>query len=295
MDGLALTAVLAIERYASLIDLGIAGLFSVIGVILNRSSMTVHRSTFVALWGVILVLSNAVALSAFMMKEAILAGLWWVLILLNVFAGIVAGFTQGYLAAARSRDFSSNRWWGFLVAIPILNLILALIKPKPGRVDVIAERYPIVVGWTGVFIGIVLMFAAIAFSRISDEQMEFSLENPDDVRVGLMVGVQLYGLPGVLQQAAAESSGDLPFVVDEFVTLTRIEAEGTELRRVYFLKYEGGKLEDEGSVQIRQSICTDPFDRELLGLGASIRETFVLTTGAPFGDVVVTAADCLQN
>lgn len=292
MDELAIRATLALERYSSLIDIGIAGVFAVIGIILNRSPVTIHRSTYLVLWGIVLILTNSVGLSVFFMKDAILAGVWWLLILLNLLAGVVGGLAQGYLAAARSRDFSSHKWWGLLIAIPVINLVLTLIKPKPGRVDTISERYPIVAGWSGVFIGVVLIIASIAVFRISDEELDFSVEDPDDIRAGMIMGVQAFGLAGFLQQIATESGNDLPLIVDEYVTLTRIEAVGTELRRVYFMKYEGGKLDAEGKARIVQLTCAEPIDRELLSFGASIRESYVLSTGAPFGDVVVTAADC---
>jgi hypothetical protein len=84
----------------------------------------------------------------------------------------------------------------------------------------------------------------------------------------------------------------LPIVVDEATTPSRIEAIGTVLRRTFVVDLEGAEMTNEFRTGIVQSVCAyQPFKPLLLG-GATIEEVYIRTDGSEIGRQAMTRETC---
>ena len=142
------------------VSLAIIAVGAVIAAFVTRSKTELRRAPYFALSGLLfLLLSGASMFTSAFIVQAIVGGIFWVIVALEVLATIVFGFFLGRVAMARSRDAYGHGRAAVLAFIPLANLWLLL---TPSKTEVSANRVPtipLLTGGVGVFVGFVMLAA----------------------------------------------------------------------------------------------------------------------------------------
>ena len=102
--------------------------------------------------------------------------------------------------------------------------------------------------------------------------------------------IQSQGLESTLSTMATEVR--TPIEIDDVTTLVRVEADGTQLRRIYIVDSGVMTMTEEFQTLSRNSICAYAAFEPIFRARGSIREVYVENSGREIGSVLVTRASC---
>jgi hypothetical protein len=276
------------------LDYGLTILGGVIAGITNRSRSEITRAPYFAYSAAIFFLVSAAQIVWLQSVPAVLGGYLWVLMALSVGATIIGGFFYGKIAMARSRDAYGHGRMAALAFIPFANLWLLLTPSKntlsPQRIPAV----PLVRGGWGVILGFVLLAAGKALTAFleheADRLVSQAESDPLSQERSIEILVRTRGLEEALHLMAAQAQ--LPIRVDEVTTLSRIEAQGTQLRRTYVVALQDAMLNAQFRAGSTNSICAHAPFLPLFRAGATIREVYVKSNSSPIGAILITRDDC---
>jgi hypothetical protein len=277
------------------IGLAITLLGFIVALVLSRGKGELLRAPYFALSGLLYLFGSVLVSLWLLTLQAAALGIVWVLISVIFLCIGALGYFYGVLALGRSRDAFGHGRYAFLAFIPFANLYLL---SKPSKNELSGNRIPtipLLSGGLGVLSGFVMLIAGVAFTVWFETNSDAMFEaagssDPDLQSAGADILIRSEGLEGALQIMA--SGVQLPIVVDESTTLSRIEAVGTVLRRTFVVDLEGAEMTNEFRTGILQMVCAyEPFKPLLVG-GATTEEVYVRTDGAEIGKQAMTRETC---
>jgi hypothetical protein len=223
--------------------------------------------------------------------QAVEGGYLWALVAIDTLTRLGVGYSAGWSAMARSQDgwlTPKNAWMAF---VPFANLALlfksSVYPNSPSQMPVIRLAR----GWLGIVIGVAMLFVYVTISATVKEELArqdkvAAAQTPEE---WVEKSIRSTGLEATLRKLAADQK---PTKVDSATTMTRIEAEGTQLRRTYVVTGTISALSDEMKSEIAAWICAHPPFVKLLRAGGSLKEVYVRTDGSQIGAQLVTGALC---
>jgi hypothetical protein len=283
------------EQTLGQIGIAITVLGFIVALVLSRGKGELLRALYFAL-SALLYLFGSVLVSLWLLTlQAVALGIVWVLISVIFLCIGTLGYSYGVLALARSRDAFGHGRYAFLAFIPFANLYLL---SKPSKSDLSANRIPtipLLSGGLGVLSGVVMLIAGGAFTGWFETNSDAMFEaagrgDPDLQAAGADILIRSEGLEGALQIMA--DGVQLPLVIDESTTLSRIEADGTILRRTFVVDLEGAEMTNEFRTGILQMVCAYERFKPLMVGGGTIEEVYVGTDGSEIGTQAMTRETC---
>ncbi len=176
---------------------------------------------------------------------------------ISLTASIAGGYFFCRIAIARSHDAYGHGRMAFLAFIPIANFWLLLTPSKNVMSANRTPTIPLLSGGLGVVTGFVLLATAFGVTvyieeqgRVMDSQTQIE---PVSQQAVIDSMIRSNGLEETLRLVAAEAQ--TPITVDEVTTLARMEAAGTQLRRIYVVDLAGMRLTEEFAARSRNGIC----------------------------------------
>ncbi|HEV2505900.1 MAG TPA: hypothetical protein VGV39_22665 [Mesorhizobium sp.] len=273
---------------------GLVLIGAIIAAFTVRSKSEIARAPYFAYSMLIFLLASAVQIVWLQSLHAMAGGYLWVLMLVSIAASIISGFFLCGIAKARSRDAYGHARLAALAFIPLANFWLLL---APSKNAVSANRtptIPILTGIAGVLTGFILLVGGIlmiGFVNIQQRKLEQQVQtDPMAQQAGIAFLIHSNSLEGTLKSLAEQAQ--TPFTVDEVTTLSRIEADGTQLHRTFVVDREGWTMTDDFRQGNRSHVCASQPFTPLFRAGASIHEIYVGRDGREIGTVVVTPQDC---
>lgn len=258
--------------------------------ILSNSKAELGRAPYFSYTALLLLIIVSVQLVWLYSIQAMIGGYLWLFVVVDVVATVVIGFFCGQIAMARSRDAFGHGRNAVLAFIPFANFVL-LFKRSRSAIS-FGQFY----GGMHVILGVVMFIMAGATSGYLRESIERQADqvssDPASQQALLDITIRSRGLEETLRQIADGSGA--PVKVDSVTTLTRVEADGAELRRTFVVNLENFSVTDSLSSKIDQSICSYPLFAPLLRAGASMREIYAKADGTVIGFHVVTNDKCAQ-
>ena len=268
------------------VSLAIIAVGAVIAAFVTRSKTELRRAPYFALSGLLfLLLSGASMFTSAFIVQAIVGGIFWVIVALEVLATIVFGFFLGRVAMARSRDAYGHGRAAVLAFIPLANLWLLL---TPSKTEVSANRVPtipLLTGGVGVFVGFVMLAAGGGLTGYSQMEVERMIENATSEGV-----FERVILDRVLKEMAAEVA--TPMIVDDITTLLRMEADGDTIRYVYEISSDPETLSISMRAGLVQQNCTYDALRPVIEAGAIIEHLYLRRDLSEVGTVTITRTIC---
>lgn len=260
----------------------------------DKSTAELQRAPyFVRMVGITLLYTVLTAIWLWIVP-AILGGYVWVLLMTDLLATILAGYTCCKVAMARSRDGYGHSRNAVLAFIPVANLILLFRK---SRAEFSYERIPagpLTSGAFGVIVGLVMIVFTTGLSRQWANEIERRVErmarDPTSETAMVEYAVKLHGLDAFLSQIAGQAQP--PLKIDAVTTLQRVEADGSQLRRMFTISSPGFALTEDIRAVIDQEICATGLFLTLMRFGASIQEKYIEADGTEIGSHTVTLAVC---
>lgn len=251
----------------------------------QRSKM--QRATYFAYSALLYVVGALLPIAWLFALQAMAAGILWVLVA-GVFGTIaVLGFCYGDIDLARSRDAYGNNRSAFLAIIPVANLVLLLKPSKNASVNKLT--LPLFSGGLGVVSGFVLLiFGAVATTLLNERlaKQADTIAPADSIDFLL----RTRGLEGTLAAMAREAQ--LPVAVDSITTLSRIDADGQILRRIFTVKTDVPSLSADFGARVIQTVCQIEAFAPPLRAGATIEEVYLNEVGNEIGRQQVTSQKC---
>ena len=283
------------EDTLGLIGLGLAVVGAVIAGLVRQSKAELARAPYFVYSALIVFVVSAGGIVWLQAIPAMTGGYLWLLMTISLAASIAGGYCLYRIAMARSRDAYGHSRMAFLAFIPIANFWLLLTRSKH---EMSAHRAPTIAllsGGLGVLSGFLLLAATVGVSVYIEEQARMleqqAQTDPVSQQAAIESMIRLHGLEETLHLMAAESQ--TPITVDEVTTLARIEAAGTQLRRMYVVDLEGWSMPEEFRRRSRDSICASAPFEPILRAHGSIREVYVERSGRQIGSVIVTHDECM--
>lgn len=294
LEDLAIQYVSQTEGSLRAIGYGLVILGAIIAGATSKSKSEIARAPYLAYSAFLVLAASVMQIVWLQSLPAMAGGYLWTLLAVDVVTRIVVGFFFGQIAMARSRDAYGHGRLAALAFIPFANFWLLL---TPSKNAVSANRVPtisLLTGGVGVLSGFVVMFTAFALNAFIEEEIirrvERAQTEPASQQTGIEHMIRSEGLEATLRAMTADSQ--TPITVDEITMLTRVEADGTQLRRTFVVDLESFSITDEFRTDIENNICAyGPFI-SLLRAGATIREIYVKPDGAPIGAHIVTPDVC---
>lgn len=294
LEDIALQFVNRPEADLRAINYGLTILGAIVAGIVNRSSFELARAPYFAYTTLIFLLVSAVQMIWLQSLPAMIGGYLWVLMVVSIAAVIVGGFFAGKIAIARSRDAYGHGRMAFLAFIPLANFWLLLTPSKKAVSANRAPTVPLLTGGVGVLFGFVMLAAAVAVNALIDHQADQMARraptDPASQQAGIEFLIRSHGLAEALRMMAAELN--TPITIDEVTTLSRIEADGTQLRRTYVVSHPIETISDEFRAGIMNGICAHGPFHPLLRAGGTIREVYERPDKSVIGAVLVTRKAC---
>ncbi len=278
------------------IGYGLLILGAIIAGIVNKSKDELARAPYFAYSALIYLLVSAVQIVWLQSLPAIIGGYLWVLMVVSMAASVIGGFFACKIAMARSRDAYGHGRMAALAFIPLANLWLLV---KPSKTALSANRaptIPLLTGGLGVLSGFSMLVAAVVVTVFIEQEADRIAKSvpqePASQQAGIDSMLRSHGLEGTLRLVAAAADAQLPITVDDVTKLTRIEVDGTQLRRTYVVTFDMGTISDAFRARSTDGICAYDGFIPLLRAGATIREVYVRADGSPIGEVLVKRNEC---
>ncbi|MBS1164506.1 MAG: hypothetical protein H6R00_531 [Proteobacteria bacterium] len=219
--------------------------------------------------------------------EAIVTGHAGPLAVKLMVATVVGGFGLGLLSAARSRDAFGHVKAAPLAFVPLANLwlLLAPSRPEAEGVASVGGR-PQVVG-----VGLLLLAASAFLGSNLAHETALVLGKTDGVPPAISVQylVNVEGLEGGV--AFIANMAHPPYELSDNLTLSSVEASGTEIRATYTFK-ASAPLSEAFWDAVRNEVCTNELMVPLIKAGATVREIYADSSGRKAGELPVTRRDC---
>lgn len=294
LEDIALQYVNQTEDDIRLISYGLVILGALIAGMTTRGKAELQRAPYFAYSALLLFGGAALQFVWLGSLSAMAGGYLWALASIEVISTVLIGYAFGVIAMARSRDAFGHGRYAALAFIPLANFVLLL---KQSRNDLSVSRIPtipLLTGGLGVVSGLVVLIASVAFSVLLEREINRSIEQaqtePASQAAGVDFLVRAKGLDATLHAMATDTQ--TPIIIDEVTTLTRVEAQGTQLSRTYLVDLETVSVTEKFRASVESSICAhQPFE-VLLKAGASIREIYAKVDGIAIAEHVVTREDC---
>jgi len=274
------------EDQVRALSYGLVILGGIIGGLTNRSVTEIRRAHYFTLSGLIFLCVSAVTFAGMaFIVQALVSGLFWVVVGLEMLASVVGGFFLSRIAIARSRDAYGHGRMAALAFIPIANFWLLLTPSKNEASANRAPTIPLLTGGLGVVSGFVLLAVGIGLSSYAQ------VEGMRRVEVAAADGVfNEVMLDRTLAAMAAEVQ--TPLVVDETTTLLRMETQGAELRYVYEVDPPADILPADMRIGLLQQNCTYDGMTGVIDAGAMIKHVYLRKDGSEIGVIQVTRQAC---
>jgi hypothetical protein len=140
-------------------------------------------------------------------------------------------------------------------------------------------------------IGVAMLFGYMTISatvkqEVARQEKIAAAQTPEE---WVEKSIRSKGIEATLREMAVDQT---PTKVDSATTMTRIEADGTQLRRTYVVTGTASALPDAMKSEIAAWICAHPPFVKLLRAGASVKEVYVRTDGSQIGAQLVTGVLC---
>jgi hypothetical protein len=288
-------------RYVSLpegdlraIALGLVILGAIFAGLLTRSKSELARAPYFAFTALAVLVASVGQFMSLNSLSAMAGGYLWGLMAAQLSLTFMIGFFFGTIAMARSRDAYGHGGYAALAFIPLANLVLL---SKPGKVLHSTNRIPTAPVFSdgmGVLSGFVILFVVAALNVYFEQETNAQLARINTEPVSQQASVNFLirskGLEAALREIA--SGTQTPILIDNVTTLARIEADTTQLRRIYVINREGFAMTNKFRDMIQNGICAYAGFIPLLRAGVSMREVYVKPDGTQIGAHIVTREVC---
>jgi hypothetical protein len=289
LEEIAIDYISQTEESLKAISYGISIAGAVAAGIFHKSNAELRRAPYFAYTGLLFFIVNGVQLVWLGSVPAMAGGFLWVLMFMDVVAGLGAGYACCIMAMARSRDAYGHAGMAFLAFIPFANFWLLL---KSSENEVSANRaptIPLLKGALGVLTGFALLIAGAGLGVFLNYEIATAEYGPDTQRAGVEMLLRDEGIEETLRLMAAEVG---PRRIDETTTLLRVDGDGTTLRYVYEVSPSPDTLPSSFRKGIEQGNCSYDALRPVIEAGATIEHVYQRKDGSEITTVAVTGDIC---
>lgn len=254
-----------------------------------------HRMPYFLLSCVAYLLGILIALPSQYTVDALLNGVFWVVLTVVHVGALLFGLYIGKIAVARGRDAYGNTISAFMAVIPLANLWLLF---KPSLSDVLEEAKAKAVHRGVYAAGIALGFMIIGSGKILEDTVTKNIEEnnrriaSDDALASKMTEALIGMMTVENALKALATDAVLPQKVDAVTALVAVEADKLTLRRTLDVSTDRFVVTEDFRHLVNNGICSfSPFAL-LLKKGVTIEDVYVLKSGGEIGSVVTTIQQC---
>lgn len=290
IEDLAVQYMLRDEEELQAIGLAVAICGAIVAAIFGRSTWEIARAPYFAYSALIFFALSVLQAIWLQSPDAAQGGYLWVLTAITLAAILAAGFFFCRISTARSRDAYGHGGMAFLGFIPIANFWLLLTRSKTEASPNRAPTVPLLTGGVGVVFGFALLIAGLGATLLIDRESARIAQDPDAQKTWIDLMIRTHGLEDTLRQIAAETP--TPVVIDHMTTITRLETDGSQLRRIYVVTLEDAPVSVELRERATKAICDVSAFAPIFTAGGSIQEVYTRTDGSHSGTLTVTRTEC---
>jgi hypothetical protein len=260
----------------------------------TSSKSEIQRGSYLALISLVTLGIAVTQLAWLWGTQAMAAGYLWTLMSLDLLASFAAGIALCRLAMARARDATGRPGYALLAFIPIANLFLVFGRSAKSESPNRKPLPALLRGFPGLITCIVATGAAVTVAASLSVLQKQQAENIEDQPLSQLAAVESMlrtkGVSGTLKAIASQAS--LPVAIDNVTKLTRVEAEGSQLRRTFVVSATNVSMTVDMRTRVQNAVCASPFFVALLRSGASVREMYIKPDGTQIGVYLITRDSC---
>ena len=266
-----------------------------IGGVASKDHQEMDRVPYFVYWMLVALLATLAVLGfGFLILSAYQSEWMWIVALTAASVAFTIGCFTGRYAVQRSRSAFGTGKLGCLAFIPIVNILLFVWPPEDKRSPRRIRFAKPMTGSVGFALGSFLFLATIFVAHLT-EGIVADVAARSSVNDGFQEStisqlVETHGLEMTLRIMSSEI--ETPITINATIDLVRVEAVGTQLRRIYTVSSpNAGSIADSASFIVGR-ICDARPLAPILRAGGSVREVYYSPAGSELGAATVMHGDC---
>ena len=278
------------ETIIRLIGFGFVFLGALIATLANGGDGKLGRSPFFAYVGFAILFLSITQLAWLNLWPAFSGGYLWVLMLVDIGAGLMAGYFLGIVAAARSRDAFGHGRAAFLIFVPVANLFLLFAPSLTIEVTQSTSTEHIFSGGRGVLFGLVALAGVAAIRAQLEGQVQQETSGAQSQQASVEFMIRANGLESGLQTVASKMTVGR---VDELTEVTDISVDGSTLRMTFMASGEAAGLREVLRDQLVSNTCNKRALQPFLESGATFEYLYLREDQSVIGVVSISKNSCI--